>query len=72
MSSAARNDLDVFVYVKDVLDKLLAGSRDYEALRPDVWKLAHPEAIRVYRDDERRHRAEVKSAKRAKRRSSRR
>jgi len=72
VSSAVRNDLDVFVYVKDVLDRLLAGSRDYAALRPDVWKLAHPEAVRVYRQDERRHRAEVKSAKRARRRSGRR
>jgi hypothetical protein len=34
VSSAARNDLDVFVYVKDVLDKLLAGSRDFDAMRP--------------------------------------
>ncbi|MEI6351681.1 MAG: IS66 family transposase [Verrucomicrobiota bacterium] len=72
VSSAARNDLDIFVYVKDVLDKLLGGSRDFEAMRPDVWKLAHPEAVRIYRQDERRHRAEVKSAKRAKRRGSRR
>jgi hypothetical protein len=72
VSSAARNDLDIFVYVKDVLDKLLSGSRDFEAMRPDVWKLTHPEAVRIYRQDERRHRAEVKSAKRAKRRGSRR
>jgi hypothetical protein len=72
VSSAVRNDLDVFVYVKDVLDKLLGGRRDFEAMRPDVWKLAHPEAVRIYRQDERRHRAEVKSAKRAKRRAGRR
>ena len=72
VSSAARNDLDIFVYLKDVLDKLLSGSRDFEAMRPDVWKLTHPEAVRIYRQDERRHRAEVKSAKRAKRRGSRR
>jgi hypothetical protein len=72
VSSAARNDLDIFVYVKDVLDKLLAGSCNYHSMRPDVWKLAHPEAVRIYRQDERRHRAEVKSAKRAKRRAGRR
>ncbi len=35
VSSAARNDLDVFLYVKDVLDRLLAGEMDYDALRPD-------------------------------------
>ena len=72
VSSAVQNDLDVFLYLKDVLDKLLGGSRDFEAMRPDVWKLAHPEAVRIYRQDERRHRAEVKSAKRAKRRAGRR
>jgi len=36
VSSAHRNDLDVFVYVKDVLDRLLAGETDYDAMRPDV------------------------------------
>jgi hypothetical protein len=28
-SSAIRNDLDVWRYIKDVLDQLLAGSTDY-------------------------------------------
>ena len=63
-----RCDLDVFIYVKDVLDKLLAGCSDYHSLRPDVWRESHPEAVRMYRQDERRHRAEAKSIKRAKRR----
>jgi hypothetical protein len=53
VSSAARNDLDVFLYVKDVLDLLLAGEADYALLRPDVWKQSHPEAIRIYRQEER-------------------
>jgi hypothetical protein len=70
--SAVRNDLEVFVYVKDVLDTLLGGNRDYAALRPAVWKIAHPETVRVYRQDQRRHRANVKSAKRARRRTGRR
>lgn len=34
-SSAIRNNLDVFAYVKDVLDELLAGSTDYESMRPN-------------------------------------
>jgi transposase len=68
VSSAYRNDLDVAVYVKDVLDKLLAGSTDYESLRPDVWAASHPEHIRVYRQEERRDRAERKSIRRAIRR----
>lgn len=72
VSSAARNDLDIFVYVKDVLDQLLAGETNYDALRPDVWKQSHPEAIRIYRQEERRLRADAKAVKRARRRIARR
>ena len=68
VSSAHRNDLDIFVYVKDVLDRLLAGETNYDALRPDVWKQAHPEAIRRYRVEERQARADAKAVKRARRR----
>jgi len=71
VSSAVRNDLDVFVYVKDVLDRLLAGETDYHALRPDVWKESHPEAVRVYRQEERAARADAKATKRARRRGAR-
>lgn len=69
VSSAVRNDLDVWAYVKDVLDQLLAGSTDYHSLRPDIWKQAHPEAIRVYRTQERRDRADRKQLRRSLRRS---
>ena len=34
VSSATRNNLDVLVYVKDVLDRLLCERRDYEAMPP--------------------------------------
>jgi hypothetical protein len=68
VSSAVRNDLDVFVYVQDVLDQLLAGESDDHALRPDVWKESHPEAVRVYRAEERAARADAKGTKRARRR----
>jgi transposase len=68
VSSAHRNDLDIFVYVKDVLDRLLAGEANYDALRPDVWKQSHPEAIRIYRVEERQARADAKAVKRARRR----
>ena len=71
VSSAARNDLDVFLYAKDVLDRLLAGEMDYDKLRPDVWKQSHPEAIRIYRQEERRSRADAKAVKRARRRIAR-
>jgi transposase len=68
VSSAVRNDLDVWAYVKDLLDRLLAGDRDYAAMRPDRWAAAHPELIRVYRTEERRDRAEAKHVRRADRR----
>ena len=55
-SSAIRNDLDVYAYVKDVLDTLLQGSTDYASLRPDVWAQSHPESVRQYRAEERRQR----------------
>lgn len=70
VSSAVRNDLDVWAYVKDVLDQLLAGSTDYESLRPDIWKKSHPESIRVYRAKERRDRADRKQRRRSRRRST--
>ena len=68
VSSAVRNDLDVWAYLKDVLDRLLAGETDYPALRPEVWRRAHPEAIREYRVIERRDRADRKQCRRATRR----
>ena len=67
-SSAVRNDLDVWAYIKDVLDQLLAGSTDYESLRPDIWKQSHPESIRTYRTKERRDRADRKQRRRTRRR----
>ena len=67
-SSALRNDLDVWQYIKDVLDQLLAGSTDYEGLLPWNWAAAHPEAIRQYRVRERDERAERTRLHRASRR----
>ena len=54
VSSAVRNHLDVWAYLKDVLDRLLAGDTDYATLRPDLWGQVHPQAIREYRVAERR------------------
>lgn len=68
ISTAVRNSLDVWAYVKDVLDKLLAGSTDYESLRADVWKQSHPDSIRQYRLDERRDQADRQRFQRALRR----
>lgn len=68
VSSARRHDLDVGGYLKDVLDQLLAGCTDYDRLLPDVWKQSHSEAVREYRVEERRDKAERKQLKAARRR----
>jgi transposase len=68
VSSAVRNDLDVWSYVKGVLDALLAGCEDYASLRPDAWAAAHPEHLRQYRIEERQERAERKRQSREERR----
>jgi transposase len=70
VSTAHRHHLDVWLYVKDVLDRLLAGERDLASLRADQWAAAHPEAIRPYRVAEARYRADAKAARRARRRLS--
>jgi transposase len=70
VSSALRNDLDVWAYVKDVLDRLLAGSTDYASLRPDHWAASHPEHLRTYRTEERRDRAAAQHHRRAHRRAA--
>jgi transposase len=67
VASALRNDLDVWAYLDDVLRRLLAGETDCRALRPDAWAREHPEAIRTYRVQERRDKAERKRARTAQR-----
>ena len=67
-SSAIRNDLDVWAYVKGVLDALLSGETDYTSLRPDVWAASHPNDIRTYRVNEREQRATRQDRNRRQRR----
>ncbi len=71
VSSAIRNDLHVWGYIKGVLDALLAGSSDFHSFRPDVWAVNHPDQIRTYRQDERRDRADRKQRDRELRRNAR-
>jgi len=72
VSSALHNDLDVWAYVKDVLDRLLAGSTASASLRPDRWATSHPEHIRTYRAYERRDRAAAQHYSRTRRRAAKR
>ncbi len=68
VSSALRNDLDVWAYVKDVLDELLGGLTDYARLLPWNWRERHPDLIRSYRTKERVDRRDRQRATRSTRR----
>ena len=68
VSTAHRHNLDVWLYVKDVLDQLLTGQTDLATLTADRWAQAHPDAIRQYRVEEARYRANAKATRRALRR----
>ncbi|MCA9212443.1 MAG: IS66 family transposase [Planctomycetales bacterium] len=69
VSSAHRNDLDVWAYVNDILTRLLAGETDYEPMLPWNWAMAHPHSIRQFRQEERREREAHKQTNRSKRRA---
>lgn len=69
VSSAHRNDLDVWAYVNDILKRLLAGETDYEPMLPWNWAATHPEHIRKFRQQERRQRDTRKKTHRDKRRA---
>ena len=59
VASAHRQDLDVYEYLKDVIEHLNRGTAKPSDLLPDTWKASHPEAIRTYRQEERRDKAEL-------------
>jgi len=63
-----RSDLDVWAYVKEVLDLMSASDRDYAALQPDRWAASHLEHICGHRAEERRDRADARQIRRADRR----
>ena len=70
VSTAHRHHLDVWRYLKDVLDRLLQGDRDLDALRADRRAQAHPEALRPHRVEEARYRADAKADRRTHRREA--
>jgi len=71
VASAARHDLDIWAYLRDVLEQLASGATDLDLtpLLPDVWAAAHPAAIRAYRNREREAKAAAKRARRQRRRA---
>ena len=71
VSSAHRNNVDVWAYVDDVLKRLLAGETDCEPMLPWNWADTHPESIRTYREQERKDREIRQREKRQRRRTQR-
>lgn len=69
VASAARHNLDVWAYLRDVLERLAKGDSDLESLLPDLWAAAHPEAVRSYRAHERELVATAKRARRERHRA---
>jgi hypothetical protein len=68
ISSAKRHDLDIWTYLRRVLERLARGEKDLDALLPDRWKASHPEAVRTYRQHERESEAAATRARRQRRR----
>jgi len=67
-STAHRHHLDVYSYVKEVADRLLAGDVGYESMQAENWAKTHPEHVRKYRQEESRYAADRKKASRENRR----
>jgi hypothetical protein len=68
VSSAHRNDLEVWSYVNDVLKRLLNGETQFETLLPWNWAEANRQSVRTYRQSERNERQVFKREQRARRR----
>ena len=68
IASAHRHDLDVWAYLRDILERLAKGETALEQLLPDVWKASHPQQVRTFREEEREQRGENRRYQAAKRR----
>jgi transposase len=66
--SAHRHDLDVWAYLRDILERLAKGETALELLLPDLWKASHPQQVRTFREEEREQRGENRRYQAAKRR----
>jgi hypothetical protein len=56
------------VLQKSVITHMLRGTAKLEELLPDRWKAAHPEAVREYREQERRDKSDKAVVQAARRR----
>lgn len=59
VASAQRQSLDLPAYLESVTTHLVRGTAKPEELLPEVWRLHHPESVRVYREKERRDKADT-------------
>ena len=69
VASALRMELDVSMYLESIITHWLRGTAKLEELLPDRWPANRPEAVREYRERERRDKADVASLQAAKRRA---
>ena len=67
VASAHRQDLDIAAYLESVITHQLRGTAAAADCLPDVWKTHHPEAVRTYRVEERRYKADTAKLRSAKR-----
>jgi hypothetical protein len=68
VASAQRQELDLGMYLESVITHLVRGTARVDELLPDRWKATHPEAVRTYREQERRDKADTATVQSAKRR----
>ena len=69
LHTAHRHNLDEVEYLRDILTRLSQGDTDYDSMLADRWKTAHPQAVRKFREEERRDKADRKRFRRAQRRT---
>jgi hypothetical protein len=69
VASALRMELDVSMNLENILTHRLRWTAKLEELLPYFWRANHPEAVREYREQERRDKADVASVQAAKRRA---
>jgi len=69
VASAQRQEIDLGMYLESAITHLLRGTARPDELLPDRWKANHPEAVRTYREQERRDKADTATLSAAKRRA---
>jgi transposase len=68
VASAARHQLDIWAYLRDVLERLAGGGIELASLLPDAWAATHPASVHQFRRQEQDRQAAADRARRAARR----